>query len=324
MATCTAKLEGKLANETAGQGVIIPSPYLAEILLLGTVLIWGGNFVVSKAAMNYFPPSVFVTVRYVLATPLLFLLMKLREEKVSAPCGDLIRLAFLGLTGVAMYQMLFIHAVAYTTATNASLLNNTSPLFGAVLSVVSRQEKASLAKYAGMLLAFFGVATFIGTSSLPTGKSNFVGDVLGLAGAACFALYSTLSVPILRKHSPLKVTAYAALFGTALLLALNLDEVLRLDWQQVPASGWLALMYTTVLSTVFAFVAWYTGLKAVGATGAMVYQYLVPVVGALCSVIFLGEVLTLKQAAAGLIVIAGIALVKGADRRPAGQTQKLG
>ncbi|BCV24852.1 membrane protein [Gelria sp. Kuro-4] len=304
--------------------MIVPSPYLAEISLLGTVLIWGGNFVVSKVAMNYFPPSVFVTVRYVMATPLLFLLLKLREEKAGIDCGELIPLAFLGLTGVAMYQMFFIHAVAYTTATNASLLNNTSPLFGAVLTVVSRQEKASLVKYAGMLLAFFGVAAFIGTSSLPLGGRHFLGDALGLAGAACFAVYSTLSVPILRKHSPLKVTAYAALFGTVVLLALNLVQVVRLDWQQVPASGWLALMYTTVLSTVFAFVAWYTGLKAVGATGAMVYQYLVPVVGALCSVIFLGEVITLKQAAAGLIVISGIALVKGADGRQTGQTQKLG
>lgn len=51
--------------------MIVPLPYLAEISLLGIVLIWGGNFVVSKVAMNYFPPSVFVTVRYVMATPLL-------------------------------------------------------------------------------------------------------------------------------------------------------------------------------------------------------------------------------------------------------------
>lgn len=298
----------------------IRAPYarslpVPDLLLLGTVLIWGGNFVVSKVAVKYFSPPAFVTLRYMLATPLLLLLLKVSGERTSIKGGDFRAFVVLGLLGVTLYQMFFIYAVTYTTATNASLLTNTSPLFGAVLALISGQERPSLKKYAGLLLAFGGLVAFLHSSASSTGvgTGSLLGDGLGLVGALCFATYSTLSVPLLRKYSPLTSTAFAALFGTLGLMAINGVQIIHFNWHVVPLPGWLALTYTTLFSTVFAFVAWYAGLKAVGTTGAMVYQYLVPIAGGLCSVVFLKEAITVKQILAGLVVISGIAVTKSAE-----------
>jgi drug/metabolite transporter (DMT)-like permease len=119
-----------------------------------------------------------------------------------------------------------------------------------------------------------------------------------------------MAKPMLDKHSPLKVTAYSMLAGSILLCGfvpfyLNVKEVAALS-----TAGWLSLIFSIVFSIVIAFFLWYRGVSKIGALRTIIYQYSVPVFGALSAFLILHERLYWSQLIGTVIIFASITLSK--------------
>jgi drug/metabolite transporter (DMT)-like permease len=115
---------------------------------------------------------------------------------------------------------------------------------------------------------------------------------------------------MLDKHSPLKVTTYSMLTGSILLCGfipfyLDVKEIAVLS-----STGWLSLIYSIVFSIVIAFFLWYRGVSKIGASRTIIYQYSVPVFGALSAFLILHERLYWSQLIGAIIIFASITLAK--------------
>jgi len=293
--------------------VRINKVYLKLVL---TTFFWGGTFVAARFAMGEAPPFFAASCRFLIASAVLVPLAawQSRGEGRAFPLPSSFRqlagLFSLGLTGVFLYNAVFFTGLKLTSASNGALIVAINPLLTAVLSALWLRERVSLTQAAGLLLSLFGVALVIARGSLQvvTSLSFNKGDLLMLGAPLCWALYSMLGKKVLARFTPLAATAYAALFGAALLVPAALLEHRALGGPLPEFSwlGWVAILQLALLGTVVGFVWWYQGVQQIGTARAAAFVNLVPLFGALLAALLLGERLVPAQLWGGLLVIVGV------------------
>jgi drug/metabolite transporter (DMT)-like permease len=195
----------------------------------------------------------------------------------------------------------------------ASILNATTPIWGVVVAhVLTKDERMSAGKVAGVLLGFGGVATMIGPSLLADIGSNALAQLACVAAALSYALAGVWARRFKRLGiSPLSVTTGQMSAGALVMLptALIFEQPWTLDMP--PVSAWAAIAALAVLCTAFGYVLYFKLIDRAGATNAMLVTLLVPPVAILLGSLFLSETLA-PQDFAGLALIAlGLAAIDG-------------
>ncbi len=284
-----------------------------DLLLIGLVLIWGVNYSVIKIALRTMTPLAFNAVRFSLAT-LVLVVLATRQGSLSVSRRDIPGLVFLGLIGHALYQILFINALARTVPANGSLLLGTIPIWVAIMVHFLRIERVPKAAWGGVLLSFVGIALLIG-QSIGAVQGTLFGDVLMLGAAIVWAGYSTVTQPLLMRLSPLKITAIQMIVGTPVLVGLAIPDLARQDWSAVGWQGWGAIFYAGILAVALGNVLWTTGVQRVGNTRTVVYSNLTPVFTIAGAAIMLGDRLGPLQAVGAVVVLLGIAISRWGRQR---------
>lgn len=283
-----------------------------EWVLWGVVLVWGANYVVGKWGMDGFDPLTFTVIRFVGATPLLFLLLYTLEKNLRIQLKDCWELAMLGLIGITIYQTLFMAAVKYATATNASLMLAISPVFTAIFAWLAGQERLGLRGRLGSALSLLGVVFVLlfGTNKLALGWDVMRGDLIGILASSVFGLYPVLAKRMLRKYSALKTMTYSSLFGMIFLLVVGSNGVLALTWSDIPFAAWGSMLYSIALVTAFGLVVWYQAISRIGANRVMAYMYAVPAVAVITAAIILREQVHLMQGVGAAVIFFGISMIR--------------
>lgn len=297
--------------------------YLKLVL---TTFFWGGTFVAARLAVREAPPFFAAANRFAVAATCLVALTgwyAYREQKpFPAPktFRELALLFSLGLTGIFCYNAVFFTGLKLTTATSGALIVAINPLLTAVISALWLREKVTPIQAGGLLISLVGVSVVIskGSWAVLAGFAFNKGDVIMLGAPLCWALYSILGKKALSRFTPLAATAYAALFGTMLLVPAALIEhaVLGGPVPSFTLVGWLAILQLALLGTVVGFVWWYQGVGRIGASRAAVFVNLVPFFGALQASLFLGERVVLPQLVGGMLVVAGVYLGSRSNLKP--------
>jgi len=138
------------------------------------------------------------------------------------------------------------------------------------------------------------------------------GELLMFGAVTCWALYTILGRKVLGGLTPLAATSYAALWGTLMLGAVAVPEILQLHAAQFDWRIIVSLLYLGVLGTAVAFVWYYTSVQRFGASVASIFNNLVPVFGVLTGVLLLGESLLPSMLIGGAIAIGGVFMVSRA------------
>jgi len=273
-------------------------------------LIWGINFSVTKMALDVIPALAFTAVRFTLASVLLWAIVRATEGPVRLARPDLRRLVILGVVGNTLYQTAFVLGLAWTTATNSSLILATVPtvvaLFGGILGL----ERISRRMWLGIVLGTVGVGLVIATSGVEFSTETIRGDLLTVLAVLCWAGYTVGLRKLPEGVSPLRVTTVTNIAGTPGLLLLGLPGIARLEWGAVPPKGWAALGYATVLSLVVAYVLWNRSVKAIGGTRTAIYMCVTPLVAVAAAWMMLGEQPRPLQGAGSVLIIAGVLLTR--------------
>ena len=216
-----------------------------------TTFFWGGTFVAGKWAVGEAPPFFVATLRFAIASIVLWALVAWRGrgsgERFPLPEGGAqwAGLFSLGLTGVFLYNFVFLTGLSWTSATNGSLIVAFNPLLTAVLSAWWLKERVSPFQAAGLLLALLGVGIVVTRGSIEVIRSLSFnhGDLLMLGAPLAWALYTIAGKKVLRTFPPLVATAYASLFGTLLLLpAAAFEGSLLSGVHRLTVYGWISVL----------------------------------------------------------------------------------
>jgi drug/metabolite transporter (DMT)-like permease len=170
-------------------------------------------------------------------------------------------------------------------------------------------ERPKLKGLAGVGVALLGVGLIV-YRGLGASETSLTGDLLVMGAAACWGSYAVLSLPLLRRYSPLAVAGYTMLFGGLAVLPLASLGLLRMDWGAVSLGGWGAVAYSTFLVAAIGFASWQRGVSRIGANRMLVYQYLITLVGVVAGVVLFSEGFGIDKAVGGVILLAGVYLAR--------------
>ncbi len=279
----------------------------ASLVLAATF--WGLNFAATKYAAASIPPLVLVALRFALGGLVLLLVLRIVEPKSRLRRGDLLPMAALGCFGVATAQTGFTFGLSLSSAGSTGLIFATAPVWGLLLGAVLGLERPTWKGVTGVGLSIVGVALVV-LDGLTSGHASFIGDLLVLVAAFCVGAYAVLSMPLLERYTPLAVATYPVLFGIPFLLLLSSPQLLGLEWGSFGAGPWVAVAYSAVFATAFAFAAWQRGISRIGANRVLVYQYLITIVGVTSGIVFFGESLSANRIAGGLVILLGVYLAR--------------
>jgi drug/metabolite transporter (DMT)-like permease len=290
---------------------------LIDLMLLAMILIWGINFAVVKAALAEMTPLSFNSLRFLLASALTLLSLRLTEGDMGFARGDWWRFLGLGLIGNTCYQLLFINGINHTTAGNSALLLATTPIFVSLIGAAFGIERVGKLAWVGVFLSLAGIFMVIVGSGKELGlaKETISGDILVLIGAAAWSVYTVLSKPMLSRYSALKLTALAMAAGTPFIVLFSIPQLLAQDWAVVSWRGWLGLFFSGSMAIALAYIIWNSGVSKVGGARTAVYSNLSPVIAAIFAWLTLGEAITIFMVVGAAMIFLGIYLTRRPNQR---------
>ena len=289
----------------------------SDVNLFAVALIWGINMAVMKFAITEIDRFAFNAIRLALSAGVLGICVWLENRtshrQVSNPPSKRkywMTVGMFALLSGAFYQVLFVVGMDQTTAGNTALIMSSMPMWTAVLSFVIFKER--------LKWAWLGITiTFLGTLVVTLQKSGFsleseylMGNLIILFSALAWALGSVVSRPILSYVSPIRLAFFATAGTLPLHILLPFLVDVKTEYDLFETKVVIAILYSGIFSTGFAYAMWNLGVKQLGASHAAVYQNLVPLVALIVSWWFLHESITSGQIVGGAMIIAGLFIAR--------------
>ena len=293
-----------MVSEEKGRAAV-----LTEVALIFAALFWGMNFAATKYAADFLPQLFIVAFRFIGGGLLLLLVLRTLNPESRLQRKDLLPMMGLGCFGIGAAQTAFTFGISLTSAASTGLVFTTAPVWGMVLGFVLGFERPGWKGVVGVGLCILGVGMVL-YGGLSSEDDSLLGDLVILLAAMCVGAYTVLSMPMLRRHSPLAVATYPTLFGGPVVLLLSLPYLPKVEWGSLGAGPWAALAYSAILATAFAFAAWQRGISRIGANRVLIYQYLITLTGVTSGVIFFGEELTIDKILGGAVILVGVYLAR--------------
>ncbi|HZE09045.1 MAG TPA: EamA family transporter [Gemmatimonadaceae bacterium] len=287
-----------------------PAFGVTDVLLFLMAVIWGVNFVVVKYATEVFSPVAFTGLR--VGTVAIFLLtVALATRRKPLARRDVIGLMLMGVLGNGLYQLFFVNGVARTRAGNAALIVAAAPAFIALVARVRGMEKLKTISLLGIALSITGVAlVIIGSATSSAGETTLLGSVLVFLAVICWTFYTIGLQPYTERIDIIQLSAATMVGGAIPLIIASTPALVATNWSAIGVGGWLALLYSSVISMGVAYFFWYRGLRVLGPTRTAVYSNLQPLVALLVAWAFLSETPTIFQGVGAATIVAGVFLTR--------------
>jgi drug/metabolite transporter (DMT)-like permease len=213
----------------------------------------------------------------------------------------------IGLGGLffALDLALYNTAILRTSAANATLLGNNTPIVVGLLTWMVLRRRPQPAFWLGLILAI-GVSMVILWGDLARHAPFGVGDVMALGAAACFAVYLLATEQVRTTTSTLTFLRLSMIATTLVLLLLNFAMGISL---RVPhRHTWWALLGLGLVSQLGGYLALTYALGHLPATITSISLLTQGPLTAAMAAVLLGEPLTLPQIVGGAFVLLGVAL----------------
>jgi drug/metabolite transporter (DMT)-like permease len=291
--------------------------------MAGLILInvfWGASSIAAKEALLQLSAVEIVTVRFAIAfAAVLLIALLFAPEALRISLRDLPLLAFLSVAGVSLQFVLQVTALVYTTATNFSLLFNLSTFFIMILGAALLGERLGKKHLAGAGIAFAGVFLIVSGGSIDLSAAHLPGDLIGLASAALFGVYTVAAKRASDRYSPMTILVYTFFFGVLGLLPVYVFATPMTPLTGLSAVSWASMLFLALFCSVIAFLVYNHGMARLRASDAAMTIYVTPLAGVTLAVLLLGEALTAITLAGAALIMAGLYVSRERGPESSGQ-----
>jgi drug/metabolite transporter (DMT)-like permease len=285
---------------------------------LGIVyVVWGSTYLGMAVADRTLPPLLMLSVRFLIAGALLYAFAARRGELAARPSRREWRAATIVGTALLVLDTGGVAwAVQRVPSGTAALLVATVPLFMAVIDRAFFGIRLPVGAVAGIATGLVGVAILAG----PSGNVDLLG-----AAVLLFASFTWAAGSAYARVAPLPRGAFAGaamqmLTAGVLLgvIGLAIGEGGRVHPSQVSAASLGALLFLIVFGSLVAFTAYGWLLRNASTPLLSTYAYVNPAVAVFLGWAFVGEHVGGREIAAGLVVLASVAMLMLAREARAG------
>lgn len=283
--------------------------FVIKITIL--VVVWAFAFLFIKIGLEELSFVNLTIMRFLITCLVLILILFFQKKRFSKlHKRDIVPIFLLGFFGVIVYHLGLNYGEQFISPAAASLIIATVPVEIIILSTIFLKEKIGLKKLIGVIIALCGVVVIsIWGKAGASIHIEYISAVLAVLIAAIMsALYTIAGKKLLTRYSALSLTTYVMLLGslglTPFIRGSLLDQILKMSM-----TGWFAVIFLGVFSTVVGYGLWYIVLKIKSASEISIYLYAIPVLSTIISYFMFKEKITLMFILGGFLVIAGLIIV---------------
>lgn len=258
-----------------------------SIMLLTAALIWGSSFIVMKSAVDFLTPAVLLFVRFILAALFLIILFfpKVKILSKQGIVGGLI-------TGCCLFAAYYVQTwgLAFTTPGKNAFLTAVYCAIVPFLVWLFYRKRPDVYNFVAAFICILG----IGCVSLNGDLTMNMGDLLTLCGGMLYAIHILMIKKFSDGVDGGAFTAFQFLGGAcvALIVSLLSEDITIIG--KIQSSIFLQLFYLAFFATAVTMVCQTIGQKYTSECNASLILSLESVFGVAFSVLFYGEILTLK------------------------------
>ena len=285
---------------------------LANLALTVTATFWGTHIPASWFVLQRFTPFEVIVGRYVLAVPLLVMLLAIETRATDAKPEPkpLWQLWALGGVGILGFATSYTIGISIAGQLQGSLISACSPVVGVLVAWALRGARPDGAMQLALAMALAGAVIGIaGSQDLSRVGLPGLGEALMLFGNVMWSWYSLAALDWLRGWSQIRVATWSIAMAAATAFVL-VGGAIVLGYARVPPLpdllDFLILLHLVIPVTILGLLGWNYGVRHLGLSVSSLYLNLVPVTAVLTAVL-LGDAPNMWQLAGGLVIIAGIA-----------------
>ncbi len=255
-------------------------------------------------------------VRTAVATSVFFLFHFFTIREKIQQTKDYLLLAICGLFGVAMNQTFFLWGISLTSPINASVLMITVPIFVFLLAWGLKEEKMTLQKLLGLLLAGGGALGLVLLREPSGGNStsNWLGDLFIVINACSYAAYLVLVRPLILRYNAFTIVKWIFLFGGVPNMILGSFFFQADHWAQISNDGLFGLIFLILAATLGAYFLNAWAMKTLPSSSVGIYIYVQPVFVTLLTAFQQSGGLNLVKIQFILLIFGGVFLVTARRR----------
>ena len=282
----------------------------SRLVWLVLCCIWGSTWLFIKLGLEDLPPLSFAGIRFLIASTILFLLVRIRALSMRRSQRDWFLLALTGVMAFSFNYGLLFWGEQYISSGLAALLQATTPAFGLVIAhYYLPGERMTPVKIAGVLMGIAGVGVIFSNQLSVAGPSALAGSVALVFSAVCVA-YSNVLIKAYCKHiDPAILAAGQMMCGLVPLLLIGIPlegNPFRFHWTPI---AFVALFYLAIVGSVIAFILYYWLMRNMDVTKTMLIALVTPVVAVTLGMLVLREQMNWRTLAGGALIISGIGLI---------------
>jgi len=273
----------------------------ADILILLSALLWGGEYVIVKDMVENLPPNWINAVRFIVAAvllPLIFPRKILHLNRAEVKAGLLLGIFLFG--GFTLQTI----GIQYTSASKSGFITSTYVVMVPFAYWILRHRSPGVKAFISALVCMAGIGLISLDGDVGINKGDwftllaavsFTGSILG------FDYYS-------KKYDPINLTFVEMLAGGLMSL------IPALVFEQVPVVAQfrgpevLQMLYLILFGSLVCHVASNVAMKWAESSHASILWSLESVFALLFAVIFLHEQLTVLIAAGFILILSAVIL----------------
>ena len=282
-----------------------------HIIAFLIVCVWGTTYVSSKILINNaLTPAQIFFLRFLLAYALL--LAVYHKRLFADTWKDELLMLVLGLTGGSLYFLAENTALAYSTATNVSLIVCSCPMVSTLgLAILYKEERLSKTQYFGSVLALMGMAVVVLNGHFVLHLSPR-GDLLALLACLCWAAYSILLRGVMNRYPSLFISRKVFFYGVITILPYVLITGLPSPTILMRSEVLAHLLFLSVVASFLCYIYWNKCLRTLGVQQASNWIYFNPIATIVFAWIMLNETPTVFLFLGTAMILVGMYL---ADRK---------
>ncbi|MCK4028640.1 DMT family transporter [Streptococcus iners] len=222
----------------------------------------------------------------------------------------LLTVCFFALFGLALNQLAYLQAIAYTNAATATVLQYLCPILVLAYTCLKDRQRPTGVEVISIVLAIVGTFFIATHGQLTELAITPLGLAWGLFSALTYALYIILPAQVIDQYGSLSVIGLGMLMG-GLMVTLGLQT-----WQeplQLDSGSMFGLVGIVGVGTIFAYTVFLKGVTMVGPVNASLLASIEPVASIIFAVWLVNEVFTSMDLVGMICILLAVLLISLKD-----------
>jgi DME family drug/metabolite transporter len=288
------------------------------LMVAGAALCWGLSATAAKVLLTSKVDTILlVQMRATFAGVVLAgILFVVRRDLLRARLRDIGRMALLGLIGVAGANFTYYYAIREGSVANAIVMQYTAPLLVMGYAALTGEERLTAAKVIAGGVAVAGCLFAVGGPGAAVGSMTRNGLISGALSSVTFGFMTVYTRHLLQRLAVWTVTVYS--LAAASLFWMLVNPPWAIAAHPPEATTWCALAGMGIVSVLIPHSLYFSGLRHVVASRAIIVSTLEPIVAMTSAAIVVGEGISVMQGAGAALVLGAIITLQ-LRREPGGE-----